>query len=106
MKTLPPNLLDEITRRLVDELHPEQIILFGSHAWGTPSDESDIDLLLVMPEDGLLRAEIDLRARASLRDLGISKDFLIRTRAQLTRYGSVVASLERKILDRGVRLYG
>jgi predicted nucleotidyltransferase len=106
MKTLAPDLLEEIVHRLVEDLRPEQIILFGSHAWGTPTDDSDIDLLLVMPENGLSRAEIDLRARASLRDLGISKDILIRTRAQLERYGGVAASLERKILDRGVRLYG
>lgn len=106
MKTLSRNLLDEITRRLVAELHPEQVILFGSQAWGTPSDDSDIDLVLVMPENGLSRAEIDLRARASLRDLGIPKDILIRTRAQLERYGRVAASLERQILDRGVLPYG
>jgi len=39
MKTVPPELLAEITRRLVAEFQPEQIILFGSHAWGTPNEE-------------------------------------------------------------------
>ncbi len=106
MKTLSRDLLNEITHRLVAALHPDQIILFGSHAWGTPSEDSDIDLVLVMPENGPSRAEIDLRARASLRDLGIPKDILIRTNAQLERYGRVAGSLERQILDRGVLLYG
>ena len=36
MKTIDPSLLEEITRRLVAEFEPEQIILFGSHAWGMP----------------------------------------------------------------------
>jgi uncharacterized protein len=106
VKTLGPDLREEITRRLVEELHPEQIILFGSHAWGTPTEDSDVDLVLVMPEHGPPDAEVDFRARAALRDLGISKDFLVRTRAQLERYGRVVASLERAVLDRGIVLYG
>ena len=36
MKTIPEWLLQAIVERLVAEFHPEQIILFGSHAWGTP----------------------------------------------------------------------
>jgi len=40
MKTIPVELLQEITRRLVAEFEPEQIILFDSHAWGIPGDDS------------------------------------------------------------------
>ena len=46
-KTIPVELLQEITRRLVAEFEPEQIILFGSHAWGIPGDDSDVDLLVI-----------------------------------------------------------
>src|SRR5688500_6999214 len=106
MKTLTRDLLDEMTRRLVEELHPEQIILFGSHAWGTPNEDSDVNLVIVMPEETGSRSEIDLRARSALRDLGISKDILVMTRNRLDRYGQVIASLERKMLDEGVILYG
>jgi predicted nucleotidyltransferase len=105
VKTLSRELREEITRRLVAELQPEQIILFGSHAWGTPHEDSDVDLLVVMPDDAEPVAETDYRARAALCDLGISKDILVRTRAQLQWYGRVPASLERAILDRGVVLY-
>ena len=38
---------DEIARRF----HPERIILFGSYAYGTPTEDSDVDLLVVMPAD-------------------------------------------------------
>ena len=37
--------LEDITRRLVAEFTPETIILFGSHAWGQPDENSDLDLL-------------------------------------------------------------
>ena len=50
MKTLTPTLLDEAVERLVAEFHPEQIILFGSHAWGTPTHDSDVDLFVVLSD--------------------------------------------------------
>ena len=106
MKTLSRDLADEITRRLVAELRPEHIILFGSHAWGTPHEDSDVDLLLVMPENGEPESEVSYRARRALGDLGFFKDILVRTRAQLQRFGRVYASLESEILERGVILYG
>jgi predicted nucleotidyltransferase len=39
---------DEIARRF----QPERIILFGSYAYGTPTEDSDVDLLVVMPFQG------------------------------------------------------
>jgi predicted nucleotidyltransferase len=42
-KTLP-----KAVKRLVAELKPEKIILFGSYAYGTPTPDSDVDLLIVM----------------------------------------------------------
>lgn len=42
-KTLPPAI-----ERLVSELKPEKIILFGSYAYGMPTPDSDVDLLIVM----------------------------------------------------------
>ena len=39
---------DEIVRRF----QPERIILFGSYAYGTPNEDSDVDLLVVMPFEG------------------------------------------------------
>ena len=38
---------DEIARRF----RPERIILFGSYAYGTPTEHSDVDLLVVMPSE-------------------------------------------------------
>jgi predicted nucleotidyltransferase len=34
--------------RIVRELHPDKIILFGSYAYGTPNGDSDVDLLVIM----------------------------------------------------------
>jgi uncharacterized protein len=39
--------IDEISKRIVDEIHPEKVILFGSHAHGNPTENSDLDLIIV-----------------------------------------------------------
>ena len=40
-------ILLEVTQRIVSTLNPEKIYLFGSHAWGTATPDSDIDLLVL-----------------------------------------------------------
>jgi uncharacterized protein len=43
------NLIIAATQRLVAEFQPEQIWLFGSHASGTPTEVSDVDLMVTCP---------------------------------------------------------
>jgi predicted nucleotidyltransferase len=38
-----------MTNSIVREFSPERIVLFGSYAYGTPTDDSDVELLIVMP---------------------------------------------------------
>ena len=47
-----PNLISALSDRIVREFRPEQIILFGSYASGKPNEDSDIDLLVVLPFEG------------------------------------------------------
>lgn len=44
--------IEELSRRIVREFQPDRIILFGSHAYGTPKEYSDVDLLVIMPFEG------------------------------------------------------
>lgn len=44
--------IDDITARIASSYHPEKIILFGSYAYGQPSEDSDLDLLVVLPFEG------------------------------------------------------
>ncbi len=39
--------IGEIAQKIVDQFHPDKIILFGSYAWGTPGPNSDVDLLVI-----------------------------------------------------------
>lgn len=49
-------------RILVDQFHPEQVILFGSHAYGQPTRNSDVDLLIVKPiREGRVKDKVAIR---------------------------------------------
>src|SRR2546427_12152984 len=47
--TIPMRVIRRYARAIAEEFHPDQIILFGSYAYGTPHEDSDVDLLVVMP---------------------------------------------------------
>jgi len=106
MKTISDELLQEMTRRLVAEFQPEQVILFGSHAWGTPHEDSDVDLLVIVSQSEERPIERAVRAQRCLRGLLVPTDILVKTRAEVERYRHVRASLECQIFGQGKVLYG
>jgi predicted nucleotidyltransferase len=106
VKTLDYALLDIATKRLVAEFQPEQVWLFGSHAWGTPNEDSDVDLMVVVPESSERPIKRMQRAHHCLGGLDMSKDVFVQTRAEFDRYRHLRASLQHQILERGRKLYG
>ena len=46
---VPMRVIRRYARAIVEEFKPDKIILFGSYAYGTPNEDSDVDLLVVMP---------------------------------------------------------
>ena len=66
--------LEAIVHRLVTGLHPHKIVLFGSYGYGTPTADSDVDLLVIVdtptrPVDRYLRVSRLLRPRPFPLDL-------------------------------------
>jgi predicted nucleotidyltransferase len=106
MKTLDENLLQTATQRLVAEFQPEQVWLYGSHAWGNPREDSDVDLLVVVPHSDETPIRRSQRAHRCLRGLRMPKDVLVETRQEMARVKERKTSLENLILTRGRRLYG
>lgn len=106
MKLISQELLDEVIKRLTAEFRPEQVWLFGSHAWGEADEGSDLDLLVVVRESDETPVRRAQRAHRCLRGLGIAKDILVKTRPELERFRNVRSSLEAEILERGRLIYG
>jgi predicted nucleotidyltransferase len=105
VKTVDDSLLHEITRRLVAQFQPEQIVLFGSQAWGVPTSSSDIDLMVIVSHSDLTDYDRSVLGHRCLSGLGIAKDVLVKTRAEFDFFRDVRASLEYKIAHHGKVLY-
>lgn len=107
--SLSPELSQKITSRLVNQLNPAAIILFGSHAWGNPDEESDIDLCVIVPDDtpNFDRIEWAAQGLEALMDMPISLSFdiLVQRRSLIEQGRQIPGSLEQVILDKGLVLY-
>jgi predicted nucleotidyltransferase len=49
---ITPEAIGAVVRQIVEQFHPEKIILFGSYAYGVPDEDSDVDLLVIMSTKG------------------------------------------------------
>src|ERR1041384_7672202 len=78
---VPMTAIRRYARAIAERFNPDKIILFGSYAYGTPTPDSDVDLLVVMPT----RSQLDQPAWIddALEDEGIvpafPMDLLVRT---------------------------
>ena len=96
--------LDELIQRIVEEVHPLRIILFGSAATGELKPNSDIDLLVVMPE-GVHRRRIAQSLYQKIVGLGVPFDILVATPDDLQKHKNNIGLIYRTILQEGREVY-
>lgn len=58
---IPMSKIRAFARRIAAEFKPQRIILFGSHAYGKPTGDSDVDILVVMPSPDTLDQAVRIR---------------------------------------------
>jgi uncharacterized protein len=87
---------------MVERLHPEKVILFGSHAYGRPNDDSDVDLLVVMPARNMI--DMAVRIRRFL-PAPYPMDLLVRTPEYLAKRLALGDQFLREIVERGIVLH-
>ena len=97
-------VIDDATRRLTAQFHPLKIILFGSHARGDATPDSDLDFLIVMP-DGTDRRRAAIEMHQLLSDLALPKDILVTTPSEIAQRGDLLGTALRPALHEGRVLY-
>jgi predicted nucleotidyltransferase len=105
MKTIDQELLDETVRRIVTALQPETIYLYGSHAYGQPHQDSDVDLFVVVDDSDLPPHRRAVAVYRALRGLYLPAEVKVATRAEFERRAQWSSSVERAVLDKGKVLY-
>ncbi|MCX5675020.1 MAG: nucleotidyltransferase domain-containing protein [Planctomycetota bacterium] len=92
-----------VAERIGRDFRPRKVILFGSHASGKPTQDSDVDLLVIMPLRGdpvYKSVEIALAARP-----GFPMDLLVRTPAEVRKRLAWNDFFIREIMEKGKVLY-
>ncbi len=97
--------LGVVVQRLVAALRPERIYLFGSRARGDADQDSDFDLLVVVPEVIGSPYRLHQQALGVLWGLGAPVDVLVVSRERFERQRGVVASLPATVEREGRLLY-
>jgi len=103
--SLPP-LLAQIVERLREEYRPERIILYGSYAYGTPNEDSDIDLFIVKesPLNRIMRA-VEVRRILTDPKRRISISPRVYTPSEVTERLALGDQFVEEVMKRGVTLY-
>lgn len=77
--------LKEAVRRIIEKFNPEKIILFDSYAYGQPTADSDMDLMVIMnTEEKPHKRAVPLRK--TLKGIGIPKDIIVKTPEEFDRF--------------------
>jgi predicted nucleotidyltransferase len=101
---IPLAAIRRFALRIADRFHPEKIILFGSYAYGRPHNESDVDLLVIMPT----RNAIDQAIRIDLAfEWPFALDVHVRTPYQI-KQGLKEGDCDwflREVMEKGKVLY-
>jgi predicted nucleotidyltransferase len=96
--------INRVVQRIVRQFHPERVILFGSHARGQASSDSDVDLLVVMAVDGLKRDK-QLEVRRALRDIPVCVDIVVSTPEEFGWRQEIVGTIEYPAVKEGKVMY-
>ena len=99
-ETFIPIMVD----RIVEGFQPSRLVLFGSHARGTTTESSDVDLLVILSNVSDKRDKA-IEIRRALGDLPVCKDTVIATPEEVTCRGHLVGTVLRSALREGNVLY-
>jgi predicted nucleotidyltransferase len=105
VKTIDQELLEETVRRIVTALQPKAIYLYGSHAYGQPHKDSDVDIFVVVDDSELPPHRRAVAAYRALRGLYLPAEIKVATTAEFERRARWSSSVERAVLDRAKVLY-
>lgn len=102
---LAENTFQEVLRRLVHGLDPEQIYLFGSQARSEAGELSDVDLLVILSDSELPPRTRETLAYDLLWGITMPVDVIVLTRSEFQRGQHVKTSLPHTVLTKGMLLY-
>jgi len=108
MVRISDELIDQMTQRIVREVDPQRIVLFGSWARGEANDQSDVDLLVVEREPfgpNRSRRQEAVRIWQCLYEFRVPKDILVYSLSEVEQWKDSRYHVVGRALKEGKVLY-
>ncbi|MEJ6950363.1 nucleotidyltransferase domain-containing protein [Natronospora cellulosivora (SeqCode)] len=96
--------LKDITNKVVPEVSPEKIYLFGSYATNNYDSDSDIDLFFVVNSNDSLR-KIQRKISSLLKDRLIPMDIIVYSQEKMEKHKNIIGTLPYRIKQEGELIY-
>ena len=94
-----------IINKIINDYNPKKIILFGSYAIGNPTDDSDIDLLIVK-DSNLPVIERNRLVRKLFKDYTYPIDIIVKTSDEFNKYKDIIGTVVYSASKYGKVIYG
>ena len=78
--------------------------MFGSYAWGTPNEDSDLDLMIIT-EKSENKLQDMRRGIKALRGIGFAKDIIVESESEFLINAKDKNKIENEISSRGYLIY-
>ena len=99
---IPLSVIRRFARQIGERFQPDKVVLFGSYAYGTPHNESDVDLLVIMPANDVVAQAIRISGAFERQ---VSHSIIVRTARQVQRGLKQNNWFLREVMAKGKVLY-
>jgi predicted nucleotidyltransferase len=97
--------LDQIVRAIVNAVDAEEIYLFGSFVYGTPTKDSDFDIYVILTDGAERSLKAIQKINMAIARMNIRSVDILTEESQRFHKKSHTMTLERTVFERGVKLY-
>ncbi len=97
-------VIEQLVNKIVELVHPIRILVFGSAARDNTEQNSDIDVLVVMP-DGAHRRHTAQFIYRHARGIGVPFDILVATPGDLEKHKDNIGLIYKTVLKEGKEVY-
>jgi predicted nucleotidyltransferase len=99
------NEIEKVIKAIVEGYHPQKIILFGFYANGNPTQDSDLDLLVVK-NDNLPKIKRNRVVRGYLKDFLFPIDIIVKNSDEVEKYKDIIGTVIYSANKYGKVVYG
>jgi predicted nucleotidyltransferase len=97
-------LADEVTRRILQTVQPQRVLLFGSSVKGKFTKDSDLDVLVIV-RGPVHRRQLAQKINRNLHGVGAPVDIVVATEEDVVQYGDKFGTILRPALMEGQVIY-